>query len=1014
MLIRSLSNACRCASTSTARPCRHAHQDSRSTPPASAPPPSAEPARSSPSSPLGPNRSQKWFDSVRPDWARWIEKTRIKPSTSSSLAPLSLPSINRQPSTPPTLSQQRHILSEPLDDAAVNRISTYMTFRGPRTALGQFEDEYGELLDIAEKSDMPLLKAMVMEDIEVAKMSSNERNDLQMERFAAPRLDEEKQMFATKGFGEMVDSEGPADMSEDAVGRRRRLAKGQEGKAVAVAPLGEEAIEPVDAERLSRTLAINSLRQVVAASSRDEPLPSDLASKTPFAANDEARLQLVWTTFLSEADLDESIDDFRLALSFLHYLAAPNTPSRYLATTTTPTPPYLPLAIEVFSTLVDVLPEVLVASEPTSTLSLPPDASLQLVLLRTIANAALSEDLFALACRALVSLDTLRTLHPSITSSNDAEVDVDLLTRVLSSTLAELSRERQSAYRPTTLPSASRSPDSLLSLAHSLLRISAKWIPQAYTDTDQRVLSAPIRAAVSSFAEEAAARYRWDALADVWRVWSEKGWELEQSHLKFVRWLAGEGPYSTYARSAEAARAGERSIRTVQTDLFARFAKATYVQLRRRTVGSGWTSDQKFEWIELLCASKASTQATRLLARRICTFWSEQAPLGSSSPFVPRGKALLNLTRTALPPYDNDPDFVRKLATSFIASLISPSSPYAAKDGKIEHYDLTTLAQVYTMLGDHDSVAQVYRRLLTQKILPDQADVATILTTAPKRHAESALSFVKQAGEIGLKISYEVVEGVLRSVLEEELKTRQDSASEAPHRADVRLQNKVRLVCRLAEDLGLARKDVARLSDFAATFLPLTSSSSTAHLPVGRLLDLVASPTTGDANPTITLALLRKCKSARDWGLATKVFLRATENSTDAAPAAVHDDRLVRLALDVLLTSHAHSKSSSRDRIREALVAVIDRALAPTPPLIASQATLDLCLRAMFKFGDVDAVDRLIEVLRGAGVHVKPSEGVKATVGRWAKDLLGKEAIDEREGWVADAARAYVRARARE
>ncbi|GAA5923135.1 hypothetical protein JCM1841_000082 [Sporobolomyces salmonicolor] len=1023
MLTRSVPNACRCASTSTARPCHHAQQYARSTPSASAPAPSAEPARSSPSfdqsSSLWPNRNQKWFDSVRPGWAGWIAQDRVKPSTSSSSALLSLSyPPTRRPSTPPTPSQQRHVPSEPLDDTAVNRISAYMTFRGPRAALSQFEDEYGELLDMAEKGDMPFLKAMVMEDMEVAKMSSNERNKLQMERFAAPRLDEKKQMFATKGFGEMIDPEGKAEVPEETVGPRRRPAEGQEGEAVSVTPLGEEAVEPTDAERLSRRLAVGFLRQVVASGSRDEPLPPDLASATPFAAHDEARLRLVWTAFLSEADLDNSIDDFRFALSFLHYLAAPSSPSRHL--TTTPTAPYLPLALEVFETLVDVLPEELVASEPTPPLSLPHDASLQLVLLRTIANAALSEDLLALACRTLLSLDAVRTLHPSLSSSSDADVDIDLLTSTLSSILADLSHERKSAYRPVSLPSASSSPDSLLSLAHSLLCLFGKWIPQAYTDTDQPVLPAPIRVALSSFAEEAAARYRWDAIADVWRVWSEKGWELEKSHLKFARWLAGEAPYSTYALSPAEDSAGKRtserprrSVRAVQTDLFARFAEATHVQLRRRTIGSHWTSDDKFEWIELLCASKASTGATRSFARRICTFWSDQAPLGTPSPFVPRGRAFLNLARTALPPYGTDPDFVRKLAASFIASLIHPSSPYAVKDGKIDHYDLTTLAQVYTMLGDHDSVAQVYRRLLAQKILPDQADVTTILTAAPKRHAESALSFVKQAGEVGLRISYEVIEGVLRSVLEDELKTRQDSEGEQPRRADLRLQNKVNSMYQLAEDLGLGAEDVARLRYVAATFLPLTSPSSTARLPVGPLLDLLVSPTTGAINPTVTLALLRKSKSAHDWGLAVKVFLRATETSSPAAPAPLHTDRLLRLTLDALLASHARLKSPSREQIRQALVSVIDRSLVPSPPLIASRATLDLCLRAMLKVGDVDAVDRLMEVLRGAGVSVKPSEDVKTTVGRWARGLLGKEAVDEREGWVADAARACVGAQAR-
>ncbi|GAA5826805.1 hypothetical protein JCM3770_004698, partial [Rhodotorula araucariae] len=866
MLQRYGSTACRCASTSTASPCRHS-------PAAPVPSPSRAYSKSSlPTSqesnpsfdytaPLWrsppPSSLNRWFSPALPGWSSWLRYHPMPPSPPPPPPPLptSAPSSRheRAPAKPAAVG---------VDDAMVGRLSAYFASRGPRGALSQFRDEFGDYLAVAEQAHLPLVKAMVLEDASLVEVSARQRKHLRMERFATVDAQDggEVRRLVERGVVRpaLVDAH---------VERQEHLRRRKEGEAHTEVPLAsrldtadvEDSAEPaVRADELDLPTAVAFLRDFSAPMATHTPSPE--------------RVTLAWEVFSAHADLRDSAEDLELAVSTLHRLA--DSPAG--------TSPDLPLALSVLESLLEVLPDDVVAPEPTGVDDVPQDVCLKVVLLRTAASVAVSEDYLPLATRVLESIARLRSTHPSVAVPPTADLDLELVETALEQTSTRLADERHATYRPSTAASSDASQPSLIAVSASLLRLAARWLPPHTSDTGVATLPASLAPILASFADEAAHRHCWDLLAQQWTIWYARGWNMQRWHVKLARWLAGDAPYSTYPLAPGQAR----STRIVRADDFARFALATCAALRAGTVGREWTLDSRSDWLELLCSSPAASPATRRAARALALAWHAAAPPASPAPFVLRGSALLALVRTALPPFARGGPRARDQAAQLVAAhlgtLVGRSSPYARADGQIAHFDLSTLAQAYGLLGDHASVAQVFRRLLDQRVLPDRKDIELVLAGAVKRTERGrALRLVESAGRLGIRIDYATLESVLRGILEEVAQAQRASpggppstpvgatASAATAARDAALAG----VLSLADTLGARPADLARLRRFARDFLALRPRAS-AGAGAGARAHVVAPPK--HDSRAAALEQLRRARAAADARGASEAFARLT------------------------------------------------------------------------------------------------------------------------------------------
>ncbi|GAA6062267.1 hypothetical protein JCM10212_000927 [Sporobolomyces blumeae] len=1027
-----LPRACRCPSTSTALPCVHARPHSSS---ASRSRPSSLAHSTRPShdhshhrdqstswsySPVSDHASRHWFGPVKPGWNGWVDADResLEGSPRATVMSKSRPPLydtrsstrtkelsmldarSKRPKPPPPAK----LHAQPLDDATMTRLDSYLLNRGSRTALSHFSDEYGQLLTIAKERHLPFLEAAVKEDLELSKMSVKERERVDEDRFSSGTLkkDEGKgKGIETKGLREIVDVIRESEPEAETKRRRTEI-----GQAVVADEVRDDTEIVIDDGTMSLQAAVDAIRHTSTSASRNVHLASSLSPD---------RLATAWETFVGAADLVHSIEDYTLTLSLLHYLSTPASPSS--------SPPDLPLALKVFTALLECLPEELVATQPDRS-SLPSDVALQVVLLRTVVNASLSENLYELALRGLESLDTIRSRYGELDEGRN--VELDLASETLSPMLSDLAEERSKAYKPSNLPSAYSTPGSTLSLCRSVLTLVAKWLPRT-TDDGVARLDSRLSTAISSFATEAAERYRWDVVASVWAEWEGRGWTLEKGHVKLARWLAGEAPFSTYGPRLKRASTtnAARSTRIVQPELFARLAERTHAQLRH--AGSGlaatWSTTDKYDWIDLLTTSPAASRSTRSLARRITAHWMSIAPLSSRDPFLLRGPTLLALVRTSLPPYAPSATlhcpFLRTLLNTVIQALVNPSSPFSASSpSELLHFDLTTLAQAYTLLGDHASVAQVYRKMLAQKQLPDHKDVQVVLGAGPRRHAESAIALVRHAHKVGIKIRLETVEMVLKSLMEGEVELRKLEVEPVGtidrglvERQRGRMEAKYFDVLRLARDVGFASNEILRLERTYEDYLPFASPAQVARYSPDRLARLLEKGTT-TINPSIAFALVDKARASRNPLLAVRLLRHccapasslSTPSDRSTTTPRLSSPRLFAAVVDTLLHCLARGSSSTRASIRVFLQEVIDLGLSTDPSWIASNRDgLNSTLKALVKVGEVDAVERMWEVLEGEhgqGALVQPKQEVKETVVRWAVGLEGRERASGREGIV--------------
>lgn len=985
--------ACRCASTSTAAPCRHGvREDSRHANTESTKTNShREGAALDYAAPLWSTAtgSPHWFYAARPAWTDWKRNAAPPPATYlPAPIPLKSPVLDEtiRSQVGPTTLEKTATSSARLPDTAEGRVSTYLRSRGQRTALEGFRDEYGEIFDVAERADMPLLRAMVLEDQELAGTSHRGLKLLEIERFATNRPKEGGEFAHAVRTG-ADRSQIPTLGSAAATQGRRRRSKSHVG------------VNPTPSTE----------------SSRPDTLPHDPAARlvayvagvsTDLEAADQA-----WKAFSTIADFESSDDDLRIALDFLLRLCRPVALGVPQTSSSWSPPPVtseqLSLALQVLRRLLDVFPDDVVRPEPTGS-DLPQPVRLQVVLVRTVLEIALREGLSDLSIEALHALGTLRKTYAALAASPESTEDAAAIDKVLQRGLVTMREERQTLYTPTLRDEAWSCSAEVAQLA-ALVRLRYAWSRDEPWDSSEPMSRSSTRL-LSAYVDECAARHRWDLVAECWRLWSKRGWSIGRQAVPLARWLAGASAPDTYGPGGSAL-----STPVVNPGLLSRLANETTAALQSGWISSDWTAEDKNDWVDLLCASRAASRATRQCARRSVAHWQQVQPVGSPAPFVLRGSTLLNMVRTALPPYDKDFAYPRQLLSAHVASLVNPASPYASTDGHIEHFDLTTLAQAFTLAGDHASVGQIYRRALEQKHLPDAKDVGVVLADVARRHPHGALEQVARAAASGLKIDLELLQAVLKAQLDQ---LRSEGSHAAVVAKESQLREAIAQACALATRLGLPASHIASLCRFGEEYLAADPASDIKPSRRGTNGGMSAARAVGD---------LLTARRTNDWRLAHRLFTRTLIRDELGRTVAhgIRDERVLTLCLETLLKAD-RSKGYRTERlaIRDAIAQVLDAAIAPlaqlnieetpTPAgnvtLVRSRAGLDLVLEAHVRATEPEVVDALMALLeRQADLECEdrldPSDSTNEKVVRWAVARRGRDVVLGQATFVGAAAR---------
>ncbi|GAA5979476.1 hypothetical protein JCM5350_003918 [Sporobolomyces pararoseus] len=1000
-----LARACKCTSTSTSlTPCKHAtlsRSYSRKSLPQQSPlPTSAHPHAHSHYTPPTPASTQGgWFEPLQYNRSGFRDWLNHSPSPSSS------PSSSQQAPTS-RQQQQQDPSSSTTKSTTDSLLNDYLTNRGGGGGRGVgsknfgFKDEYGvelKLLEgLADEKDLHFLKAMVLEDLS----ELGKRGGIGNERLMGTGEEEEEHkkeggLKEVKGLTEMIITPTPPPPQEVANVEKKKQKK-----------VPEEIVDSRAVDSLS------SILQQISSSSTSSFTLSQLTE--------------AWNDFISTADLEDSLKDYSQTLSFLHYLLSSSPSPSNAMKKEEEVEDYLPLALEVFSSLVQVLPEDLIATTNDEKLSI------RFVLLRTLVNAALDQDLFSISSKALQSIRQPQSEGEEGVQTREEKEEFETKVRItLKGWLGEFKDERIKSYKPNELESSRTSLETLSELI-GLLRESRKEGITVIRNQGKKLLD--------KFVEECAERYRWDLIAKVFREWNGDGgvYELEKYHLKFARWLTGEAPYSTYYTTSITTTPHHRS-RQSQPDLFSLFARITHSQLRRpQEQGHSsliWTLSEKNEWIDLLTVSAGSTLETRSLARRIVSHWTttitttpQQAPLSSSPPpFVLRGSTLLNLIRSSLPSTSSKKplseerlNFLRSLINNTIQSLISPNSPYSTTNtiensssskkktngpgggGPIlNHFDLTTLAQAYSLLGDSNSVEQVYKKLLELKYLPDQKDLELILRSSTMGET-GGLELVRQAHKMGVGIGERVVEGLVKKILENEVERRrrrslkEDKQKKKKRPDDKGWKFKIEEVFKFArEELKFKEtgKEMEKLENLVLGFIPLSEPNRLVKLSDSRLLSILKRNKVEEEGISIKigLGLMKRCFETNSYRLVTRLYQLVLDHSSNSL-----SPELLTYTLETLLKSSSSTSSSFlKSKILDSLKSTIDSTLSSPhlSALVNNEKNLELTMKGLIKIGEVEAIEKFWQTLAERSIDVdNVASSTKSLVVRW---VVGKEGRDK-------------------
>lgn len=891
------------------------------------------------------------------------------------------------------------------DEVAQNLVSKYIALRDNPSYLAELakSNQIPLLLSTIEMNGMNIIKGMLLKDIAEIRarqkdLSSQvyrrQRKELQASRKAEEELTEEQSdnlEVIPKGLGEVigVKFEEDGELEIETIG---------DDQVRAVEDL--EQVEDLDAEpeQLRFVNARRELEVLIKVGYKGSTLPEVVEVEKP-ELDYLGRLSALWTTFSSSRDYSTSAADLKLSLSFLYFLSSPLLPSSHVEAL--PPKTFLPLAFEVFQHLVDnVILETSVAATPSYP-DVPGSVILQFVILRTISGVSIDEGFLDLGKEALDSLAILRKEYPSvaigISEANDT--DVLLLQETIESHLTNLSVSRQTEYQPALPPFFSSTsprdpPHPLLQVNELIQSHLSSWLPAG------KILSTRSSTLLDRFVEEAVERNRWDVISSTWEQWGESGsrgggWTMRKYRRKLAKWYCGEAPFSTYP-PVENGRL-LRSPRPVRIKQFGELAAGTYRALtiqkaKLEDLGSV-SNDEKAKWIDLLCSSKASNGRTHDLARRFYTLFVKRHPRGSLTPFVLPGASLLRLIRVSTPPVSSLNNFTPAVINHFIASITSPASPYSStiEGAKIDHYDLSILAQCYALTGDLQSMAQVYRKLFQQKMLPDVVDVKTLLTSAARRNPKFSLVLLKQVDETGILMRKEWIGAMMKAVIEF-YGAGDSGATSEMRRILVGLEKYERKAIAQAGGSHVQNGELStreRLLTLCSS--PTSKYTNLRNLPL-PLRSIIRSVEFDEVSPYSLTKLLLSTQQNRDWRRSIGLYNSAIRGS------GFFDEKAFQIIISSLLSESAGSSDSTRDLLHTSLREYIEHAFSSPTHVLSQPETLELSLRGIIRLGDYNAFKQVMRFSLERGLEV-PKVAVLDMVRRWAVEQVGKEAFGSVGGW---------------
>lgn len=849
------------------------------------------------------------------------------------------------------------------------------------------EWQLGRLLWIANVKQMPVVETFILEDMR--------RRDREL-------LPREKRARATRREIRLT-ARTPLQREQEVKMRQEK-----QKMAIEVSPQVEAMVPvlatvetvPQDIEvvnKLRWEAARTSIEQLVASRSRESSVLVNMVAATD-SKDAASHLAGVWDTFAAYADLEHSRQELNLALDFLFYLSTPSSNSPLSDVT-----PFLPLSLDILDDLLDTaLSDEDVGTRPSypslTDDSFPQAVIVQTILLRTIVKVASATENLALVQASFEALSQLRITYAQPDIPRALDEDRSLLHSTLSTVLGNLSVDRQFTYlRTDSLPPPS------LEVAQSLLTLLSQWTPLVLDDSSKPFLDYSTVQLVESFIDEAAARERWDLVAATWELWggvdgsTDRGFQLHDHHVKLLRWYGGDAPFRVYGIVSPSSSLSTHSTRLCQPALFDALSIATTSQLP--SLAQRWSTTQRASYIHLLCSSRASSRTSSNHARSAYTLFTRLAPPGSPTPFILPSPAILALARTSVQVTGRPNTFIDTLSRDYISHLTSPTSPFRISRTmqlatlthevqlRIPHYALTTLAQLYSLTGDFRSLAQVYRRMMAQKMLPDGKDVRLVLASAPRRDSKSWERFVTTAQEMGIELrGIEVWKEVWRGKkLELEEREKEKGG------VDWVMERRHFLAFAMERGVKKQARDELRL--FVIAYEEGNSSIGGGEEEEGG-----KKPVAAVKEPTLR-GVMRAYDAAvaqNNWTLATNIYVKAVEQGLRHEPFLEHI--IADLLAFVDPKRNSRPQAHLKDVVRSHLVDVVEISIEKNV-VQWDQKALDAVYRAVIKVGDFGALEKVVKVFERS---LSPGEKTKEVVRRWAVGKVGREKVGEMGGWISE------------
>jgi pentatricopeptide repeat protein len=702
-------------------------------------------------------------------------------------------------------------------------------------------------------------------------------------------------------------------------------------------------------------------------------LPPSVLAKLRDSATDLERLQQIWSAFINSeptsATFESSRIDLRLSLSFLLKLLTPQS--------NPDSPSLLPLSLQVFRSLTETsISDEVIATAPTETdmdrSSLPRETLIQLILLRTIVGASLEEGMYDITEKALFAIVPLR-LKYKLRIGETADKDYGLLESAMKQLLSASSLDVKTSI------------DSI-NIAHSLIMDVLPIFDRTAKSPTLGQHSNRVNSILTRFSAEVARRSRWDLFASTRSLWADnQGWIALPHRIKLLRYYGGIAPFKEYALGVDG-----RVIRPVDVKEFDKLAVSTFHLFKS---GRGRVSSvkmgEKSAIVEVLCSSRASSGRSVDLAKRLYRLFQT---LSSKrlNPFALVPSALLSLVTASAPPIGNDLNFATQVVADHIISLTSPKSLFSDAKSVITHQDLTMLANCYSLLGDFNSSARVFRKMLDQKMVPDLKDMKVFFCSAARRNPGTVRTYMTAAINNGLLLDEDIFKEVIKETMA--FMRRESMKVMVENREGLSTWGQeLELLITLGKKSGLESRAITRLETLGKNqMLGTAVKSHESALRVNKLLAGIERNEFNEVRPAVLNKLLSNQQWHQRWSKSLEIYRAGLVRG-------VTSEETVQLTLGNLLASYNYHRSApgAIGAIKEAFIEIIEGA-----PLASFTRvkTFDTILKCCLKLDDLDAVMKISGTMEN--LNMEPGLQMVQVMRRWAIAKVGVEEINAKGGWI--------------